>query len=45
MQTPKAKFEEDLRERGRDDMDRTDLVQHSDEWRALVNTVMNLLIS
>jgi hypothetical protein len=32
----------DLREIGLDDMDRIDLVQDRDQWRALVNTVMNL---
>jgi hypothetical protein len=32
----------DLREIGWDDMDWTDLAQERDQWRALVNTVMNL---
>jgi hypothetical protein len=32
----------DLRETGWDDMDCIDLVQDRDQWRALVNTVMNL---
>jgi hypothetical protein len=34
-----------LRETGWDDMDWTDLAQNSDQWRALVNTVMNLRVS
>jgi hypothetical protein len=32
----------DLREIGWDDMDWIDLAQNRDQWRALVNTVMNL---
>jgi hypothetical protein len=32
----------DLREIGWDDMDWMDLAQYRDQWRALVNTVMNL---
>jgi hypothetical protein len=32
----------DLREIGWDDMDWVDLAQDRDQWRALVNTVMNL---
>jgi hypothetical protein len=34
----------DLREIGLDDMDWIDLAQDRDQWRALVNTVMNLRI-
>jgi hypothetical protein len=34
----------DLRDIGRSDMDWTDLAQDRDQWRALVNTVMNLRI-
>jgi hypothetical protein len=34
----------DLREIGWDDMDWIDLAQDRDEWRALVNTVMNLRV-
>jgi hypothetical protein len=34
----------DLREIGWDGMDSTDLVQNRDQWRALVNTVMNLQV-
>jgi hypothetical protein len=34
----------DLRERGWDGMDLMDLAQDSDQWRALVNTVMNLRV-
>jgi hypothetical protein len=34
----------DLREIGWDDMDWIDLAQGRDQWRALVNTVMNLRI-
>jgi hypothetical protein len=35
----------DLREIGWDGVDWVDLAQESDQWRALVNTVMNLRIS
>jgi hypothetical protein len=35
-------IEMDLREIGWDGMDWTDLAQDRDQWRALVNTVMNL---
>jgi hypothetical protein len=34
----------DLRMRGWDDMDWIDLAQDGDQWRALVNTVMNLRV-
>jgi hypothetical protein len=34
----------DLREIGWDGMDWIDLTQDRDEWRALVNTVMNLQV-
>jgi hypothetical protein len=34
----------DLREIGWGDMDWIDLAQDRDQWRALVNTVMNLLV-
>jgi hypothetical protein len=34
----------DLREIGRDGMDRIDLAQDRDQWWALVNTVMNLRV-
>jgi hypothetical protein len=34
----------DLREIGWVDMEWIDLVQDSDQWRALVNTVMNLRV-
>jgi ribosome recycling factor len=34
----------DLREIGRDGMDSIDLAQDRDQWRALVNTVMNLRV-
>jgi hypothetical protein len=34
----------DLRERGWDGMDWTDLAQDRDQWKALVNTVMNLRV-
>jgi hypothetical protein len=33
-----------LRERGRDGMDWTELAQDRDQWRTLVNTVMNLRV-
>jgi hypothetical protein len=35
----------DLRERGWGGMDRIDLAQDRDQWRALVYTVMNLRVS
>jgi hypothetical protein len=34
----------DLRETGWDDMDWMDLAYDRDQWRALVNTVMNLQV-
>jgi hypothetical protein len=34
----------DLREMGCDSMDWIDLVQDRDQWRALVNAVMNLRV-
>jgi hypothetical protein len=34
----------DLRETGLDGMDWIDLAQNRDQWRALVNTVMNLRV-
>jgi hypothetical protein len=34
----------DLREIGWDDMDWIDLAEDRDQWRALVNTVMNLRV-
>jgi hypothetical protein len=34
----------DLREIKWDDMDWIDLAQNRDQWRALVNTVMNFLV-
>jgi hypothetical protein len=34
----------DLREIERDDMDWIDLTQDRDQWRALVNTVLNLRV-
>jgi hypothetical protein len=34
----------DLRETGWDGMDWIDLAQDRDQWRALVNTVMNLRV-
>jgi hypothetical protein len=33
-----------LRETGWDDMDWIDLVQNRDQWRALVNMIMNLRV-
>jgi hypothetical protein len=33
-----------LREMGWDDMDLTNVAQERNEWRALVNTVMNLRV-
>jgi hypothetical protein len=35
----------DLREIGWGDMDWIDLAQNRDQWRALVNTLMNLQVS
>jgi hypothetical protein len=37
-------IEIDLRETGWDGMDGIDLAQDRDQWRALVNTVMNLRV-
>jgi hypothetical protein len=37
-----ANIKMDLREIGWDGMDWIDLAQNRDQWRALVNTVMNL---
>jgi hypothetical protein len=34
----------DLKEIGWDEMDWIDLAQDRDQWKALVNTVMNLLV-
>jgi hypothetical protein len=34
----------ELRETGRDDMDWIDVAQDRNQWRALVNTVMNLQV-
>jgi hypothetical protein len=34
----------DLREIGYDGMDLIDLVEDRDQWRAIVNTVMNLRV-
>jgi hypothetical protein len=34
----------DVREIGWDDMDWIDLAEHRDQWRALVNEVMNLRV-
>jgi hypothetical protein len=34
----------DLREKGWDGVDRIDMVQDRDKWRALVSTVMNLWV-
>jgi hypothetical protein len=34
----------DLRETGRDGMDWNDLAQDRDQWKALVNAVMNLRV-
>jgi hypothetical protein len=34
----------DFRETGSDSMDLIDLAQDRDQWRALVNTVMNLWV-
>jgi hypothetical protein len=37
-------IKKDLREIGWDDMDSIDLAQDRDQWRAFVNTVMNLRV-
>jgi hypothetical protein len=46
---PRRRWEDnikmDLRGIGRDSMDWIDLAQDRDQWRALVNTVMNLRAS
>jgi hypothetical protein len=39
-----GQYKIDLREIGWDGMDWIDLVQDSDQWRALVKTVMNLRV-
>jgi hypothetical protein len=36
--------DQDLREIGRDGMDWIDVAQGRDQWRALMNTVMNLRV-
>jgi hypothetical protein len=45
---PRRRWEEnrkmDLREKGFGDVDRINLAQDMDRWRALVNTVMNLRV-
>jgi hypothetical protein len=38
-------IEMDLREEGWNDMDWIDLAQDSDQWKAPVNTVMNLRVT
>jgi hypothetical protein len=38
------KIKQDIREIGRGGMDWIDLAQDRDQWRALVNTVMNLWV-
>jgi hypothetical protein len=35
----------DLREIGWDDIDWIDVAQNRDQWRALVNTIMNLRVT
>jgi hypothetical protein len=49
LERPRSRWldnvEIDLREAGWDDMDWIDLAQDSDQWRAIVNTVMKLRIS
>jgi hypothetical protein len=42
--TGKTNIRMDLRETGWDGMDWMDLAQDRDQWRALVNTVMNLRV-
>jgi hypothetical protein len=45
---PRRRWEDnttmDLGEIGWSDMDWIELIQYKDQWRALVNTVMNLLV-
>jgi hypothetical protein len=42
---PRRRWVDNIKmERGWDDMDWIDLAQDSDQWRALVNTVMNLRV-
>jgi hypothetical protein len=46
--SPRRRWEDniklDLREIGWDDMDWIDMAQDRDQWRAVVNTVMNLRV-
>jgi hypothetical protein len=48
LQRPRCRWVDnikmDLRETGWDGMDCTDLAQDREQWRALVNTVMNLRV-
>jgi hypothetical protein len=49
LERPRRKWEDniiiDLREIGWNGMDWIDLAQDRDQWRALVNTVMNILVT
>jgi hypothetical protein len=41
---PRRRWVDNIRERGWGDMDCIDLAQYRDQWRAVVNTVMNLRV-
>jgi hypothetical protein len=41
---PRHRWVDNIREIGSDGMDWIDLAQDRDQWRALVNTVMNLRV-
>jgi hypothetical protein len=41
---PRRRWVDNIRETGRGGMDWIDLAQNRDQWRAVVNTIMNLRI-
>jgi hypothetical protein len=44
LEIPRRRWEDNIREMGWGGMDWIDLAQDRDQWRALVNTVMNLQV-